>query len=165
MSLGITTCLWFDTEAEEAANYYISIFGGDSKILHIQYYSEAGKEIHGKDSGSVLVAYFELQGSKFVALNGGKQNWAFNEAISFQIDCANQAEVDHYWEKLGEGGDVKKQQCGWLADKYGVSWQVVPKVLKDMLASKDKAASDRVNVAMMKMKKLDIAELENAFKS
>ncbi len=164
MSLAITTCLWFDSEAEEAANYYVSIFGGDSKITHIQRYSEAGIEIHRKEAGSVMVAAFELRGNKFVALNGGKQNWAFSPAISFQIDCADQEEVDQYWDKLAAGGDAKSQQCGWLGDKYGVSWQVVPKMLKAALGSDDKAAAGRVNTAMMKMKKLDIAELEKAFK-
>ncbi|KAJ8098141.1 3-demethylubiquinone-9 3-methyltransferase [Lipomyces tetrasporus] len=121
MSLNkITTCLWSDGQAEEAANYYISIFK-NSKITHVQRYTEAGKEIHGQEPGSVLVVEFELNEYPFVALNGGPQV-KFNESISFQIDCANQDEVDYYWQKLGEGGDEAKRQCRWLADKFGVSW-------------------------------------------
>lgn len=164
MSLSIAPCLWFDKEAEEAANYYISIFGGDSKITHIQRYTEAGKELHGNGVGSVMLVEFTLRGNKFVALNGGKQAWAFSEAISFQIDVADQAEFDYYWDKLTDGGDVKKQECGWLGDKYGVSWQVVPKILKEAGASDDKEAAFRVTDAMLKMKKLDVAALEKAFK-
>ncbi|KAI8674112.1 3-dmu-9-3-mt domain-containing protein [Fusarium falciforme] len=165
MSIGkISTCLWFENQAEEAANYYVSIFAPDSKITTIQRYSEAGKEQHGREPGSVMVVEFDLRGHHFVALNGGPAPWKFSEAISLMVDCKDQAEVDHFWEKLGEGADHSRQQCGWLGDKFGIAWQVVPTVLKEMLSSGDKAAADRATVAMMKMKKLDIAELEKAFK-
>jgi len=160
--LSITTCLWFNGQAEEAANFYISIFP-NSKITHIQRYLEAGKEIHGQEPGSVLVAEFNLDGHRFVGLNGGPQ-FKLSEAVSFQIDCASQDEVDYYWGKLGEGGDPAKQQCGWLADKFGVSWQVVPTALKEMLSSGKTDGVGRVTEAMMKMHKLDIAELEKAFR-
>ncbi|KAK9328848.1 3-demethylubiquinone-9 3-methyltransferase-domain-containing protein [Lipomyces starkeyi] len=162
MSLNkITTCLWFDAQAEEAANHYISIFK-NSKITHVQRYTEAGRDIHRKEPGSVLVVEFELNEHPFVALNGGPQ-FKFNESISFQVECANQDEVDYYWEKLGDGADETKSQCGWLADKFGVSWQVVPSALKEMLNDSDKAKADRVMVEMMKMKKLDIAALRKAY--
>ncbi|KAM6528778.1 hypothetical protein FALCPG4_009734 [Fusarium falciforme] len=165
MSIGkISTCLWFENQAEEAANYYVSIFAPDSKITTIQRYSEAGKEQHGREPGSVMVVEFDLRGHHFVALNGGPAPWKFSEAISLMVDCKDQAEVDHFWEKLGEGADHSRQQCGWLGDKFGIAWQVVPTVLKEMLSSGDKAAADRATVAMMKMKKLDIAELEKSFK-
>ncbi|RSL40717.1 hypothetical protein BHE90_013789 [Fusarium euwallaceae] len=165
MSIGkISTCLWFENQAEEAANYYVSIFAPDSKITTIQRYSEAGKEQHGREPGSVMVVEFDLRGHHFVALNGGPAPWKFSEAISLMVDCKDQAEVDHFWEKLGEGADHSRQQCGWLGDKFGIAWQVTPTVLKEMLSSGDKAAADRATVAMMKMKKLDIAELEKAFK-
>jgi len=162
MSLNkITTCLWFDGQAEEAAKFYTSIFQ-NSKITHTSYYSEAGSEVHGQKPGSVLVVAFELNGHPFVGLNGGPQ-FKFNEAISFQVDCANQDEVDYYWEKLGEGGDESKRQCGWLQDKFGVSWQVVPSVLKEMLDHEDRAKADRCMIAMMGMVKLDIGKLKKAF--
>ncbi|KAK4235401.1 3-demethylubiquinone-9 3-methyltransferase-domain-containing protein [Achaetomium macrosporum] len=161
-SLKITTCLWFDGQAEEAANFYTSIFP-NSKITAIKRYLEAGREIHGREPGSVMVVEFDLDGHHFVGLNGGPQ-FKFNEAVSFQIDCADQDEVDYYWSKLGEGGDPAKQECGWIADKFGVSWQVVPKVLKEMISSEDKAAAERATMAMMKMNKMNIAELEAAFK-
>lgn len=158
----ITTCLWFNNEAEEAANFYTSIFP-DSKITTTQRYLEAGKEIHGQKPGSVMVVEFELSGHKFVGLNGGAAGWSFSEAVSFQIDCKDQDEVDHYWQKLGAGGNPEKQQCGWIADKFGVSWQVVPTALKEMMDSDDKEAVGRVTEAMMQMKKLDIAGLRKAF--
>ncbi|KAI8725442.1 3-dmu-9-3-mt domain-containing protein [Fusarium sp. LHS14.1] len=165
MSIGkISTCLWFENQAEDAANYYVSIFAPDSKITTIQRYSEAGKEQHGREPGSVMVVEFDLRGHHFVTLNGGPAPWKFSEAISLMVDCKDQAEVDHFWEKLGEDADHSRQQCGWLGDKFGIAWQVVPTVLKEMLSSGDKAAADRVTVAMMKMKKLDIAGLEKAFK-
>jgi predicted 3-demethylubiquinone-9 3-methyltransferase (glyoxalase superfamily) len=153
--------LWFDGQAEEAANHYISIFR-DSRIVRVQRYTEAGQDIHGRDSGSVMVVEFEINGQTFVALNGGPQ-FKFNEAISFQVDCANQDEVDYYWDRLGEGGDETKRQCGWLADRFGLSWQVVPTELKQMLDGSNKAKADRVVVEMMKMKKLDIAALRRAY--
>ncbi|KAJ4267623.1 hypothetical protein NW762_003734 [Fusarium torreyae] len=165
MSLGkITTCLWFDNQAEEAANHYTSIFAPNSKITSIQRYTPAGQEQHGQEPGKVMVVEFEIRGHSFVALNGGPAKWKFSEAISLMIDCKDQDEVDHFWEKLSEGGDTSRQQCGWLADKFGVAWQVVPTALKGMLGSKDKAAAGRATKAMMQMKKFDIAELEKAFK-
>ncbi|KAF5547139.1 3-demethylubiquinone-9 3-methyltransferase [Fusarium mexicanum] len=165
MSFGkLTTCLWFEDQGEEAANHYVSIFAPDSKINTIQRYTPAGQDQHGQEPGRVMVVEFELRGRSFVALNGGPAKWNFNEAISLMIDCKDQAEVDHFWEKLSEGGDEARQQCGWLADKFGVAWQVVPSALKKMLGSEDKAAAGRATMAMMKMKKFDIAELEKAYK-
>jgi predicted 3-demethylubiquinone-9 3-methyltransferase (glyoxalase superfamily) len=160
--LKITTCLWFNGQAEEAATFYTSIFP-NSSITHIQRYTEAGRATHGQEPGTVLVAQFELDGHRFVGLNGGPL-YTFSPAVSFQIDCADQAEVDYYWGKLGEGGDLARQQCGWVADKFGVSWQVVPTRLKELLASEDREGAGRATEAMMKMKKLDVAELEKAFR-
>jgi predicted 3-demethylubiquinone-9 3-methyltransferase (glyoxalase superfamily) len=157
----ITPCLWFDNQAEEAARYYTSIFK-NSKIGTIARYTEAGQEVHGRPPGSVMTVEFELNGQPFTALNGGPL-FQFNEAISFQIMCETQEEVDHYWNKLTAGGDKNAQQCGWLKDKYGVSWQVVPTVLAEMMSDPDKEKSGRAMEAMLQMKKLDIAELERAF--
>jgi predicted 3-demethylubiquinone-9 3-methyltransferase (glyoxalase superfamily) len=157
----IIPCLWFDTQAEEAARFYASIFK-DSKIGTISRYTEAGYEIHRRPAGSVLTVEFELNGQPFTALNGGPQ-FKFNEAISFQIMCETQEEVDHYWNKLGAGGDPRSQQCGWLKDKFGLSWQVVPKVLIEMVNDPDREKANRAMEAMLKMKKLDISELERAF--
>ena len=156
----ITLCLWFDDQAEEAVKFYTVIFR-NSKIVNIARYGEAGREIHRKPAGSVMTVAFELDGQPFTALNGGPV-FKFNEAISFQINCETQEEVDYYWEKLSEGGDEKAQQCGWLKDKYGVSWQVVPKVLSEMLSNPDSEKSQRAMKAMLQMKKIDIAELERA---
>jgi len=133
----ITPCLWFDNEAEEAANFYVSIFK-NSKIGNITRYGEEGYEIHKMPAGTVMTVEFQLEGHDFVALNGGPV-FKFNEAISFQVHCKTQEEVDHYWEKLTKGGDKNAQQCGWLKDKYGVSWQIVPTVLREMLDDKDAA--------------------------
>jgi predicted 3-demethylubiquinone-9 3-methyltransferase (glyoxalase superfamily) len=157
----ITTCLVFDGEAEQAANHYTTIFK-NSKILKTQRYTDAGKDIHGREPGSVMVIEFELNGMRFVGLNGGPQV-TFNGAVSFQIDCADQAEVDYYWEKLGEGGDENKKRCGWLEDKFGVTWQVVPTALKEMLGDENIEAVKRVTVTMMGMKKLEISGLREAF--
>jgi predicted 3-demethylubiquinone-9 3-methyltransferase (glyoxalase superfamily) len=157
----ITPCLWFDSNAEEAVNFYTSIFK-NSKIGNITRYGEAGYEIHGKPAGTVLTIEFEINGQAFTALNGGPM-FKFNEAISFQVNCESQEEVDYYWEKLSEGGDEKAQQCGWLKDKYGVSWQVVPTVLVEMLLDKDPKKSERVMNALFQMKKLDIAKLKQAY--
>jgi len=156
----IMPCLWFATEAEEAANYYCSIFK-DAKLGTITRYGNEGQEIHGGKPGSVLTVEFSLDGHKFLALNGGPV-FKFNEAISFQVLCETQEEVDHYWERLSAGGDPKAQQCGWLKDKFGVSWQIVPVVLPALLANKDPAKADRVMKALLAMKKLDIAALQRA---
>ena len=157
----ITPCLWFDSNAEEAVNFYSSIFK-NSKIGTISRYGEAGYEIHGKPAGTVLTMEFELNGQAFTALNGGPM-FKFNEAISFQVSCESQEEVDYYWEKLSEGGDENAQVCGWLKDKYGLSWQIVPTVLGEMLQDKDAEKSGRVMEALLKMKKLDIEKLKEAY--
>jgi predicted 3-demethylubiquinone-9 3-methyltransferase (glyoxalase superfamily) len=158
----ITPCLWFDGKAEEAAKFYVSIFK-DSKIGNVTRYGKEGYEIHGGEAGSVLTVDFEIEGQKFVALNGGPI-FKFNEAISFQVRCETQKEVDYYWEKLSEGGDEQAQQCGWLKDKYGVSWQITPIVLEKMLQDKDTKKSDRVMKALLRMRKLDITALMQAYK-
>jgi predicted 3-demethylubiquinone-9 3-methyltransferase (glyoxalase superfamily) len=153
-------CLWFDGEAEEAARFYCSVFEG-SRITHVSHYGEEGQEIHGRKSGSVMVVAFELEGTPFTALNGGPQ-FKFNEAISLQVMCETQAEIDRYWDKLTAGGDEKAQACGWLKDKYGLSWQIVPAQIPDWMSDSDPAKAGRVMNAFMKMKKLDIAKLEQA---
>jgi predicted 3-demethylubiquinone-9 3-methyltransferase (glyoxalase superfamily) len=157
----ITPCLWFDNQAEEAARYYTSIFK-NSKIGAISRYGEAGKEVHGQKPGTVMTVQFELNGQPFTALNGGPV-FKFNEAVSFQIMCQTQEEVDHYWDKLSEGGDKNAQQCGWLKDRYGLSWQVVPTVLAEMMSDPNKEKAGRAMEALLQMKKLDIAELKRAF--
>jgi len=157
----ITPCLWFDDQAEEAATFYTSIFK-NSKLGKISRYGEAGKEIHRKKPGTALTVVFELDGQQYTALNGGPQ-FKFTEAISFQIDCQTQEEVDYFWDKLSAGGDPKSQQCGWLKDKFGVSWQVVPSIVSEMISHPDAAKSQRAFGAMMQMKKLDIAALKRAF--
>jgi predicted 3-demethylubiquinone-9 3-methyltransferase (glyoxalase superfamily) len=156
----ITPCLWFDNQAEEAAKFYAAIFP-NSKITSMTRYGEAGHEIHGRPAGTVMTVAFELDGQSFTALNGGPL-FKFNEAISFQVNCETQEEVDHYWEKLSEGGDRNAQQCGWLKDKYGASWQVVPNVLPQMLAGPDAEKSQRVMTSLLQMKKIDIEELKRA---
>jgi predicted 3-demethylubiquinone-9 3-methyltransferase (glyoxalase superfamily) len=157
----ITPCLWFDTQAEEAAKFYTSIFK-NSRIGRISRYGKEGREIHGKPEGSVLTVEFELNGQPFTALNGGPL-FKFNEAVSFQVFCETQPELDDYWEKLGRGGDAKAQQCGWLKDRYGVSWQIVPTQLAAMLQDGNKRKSERVMKELLQMKKLDIARLEQAY--
>jgi predicted 3-demethylubiquinone-9 3-methyltransferase (glyoxalase superfamily) len=157
----ITPCLWFDSNAEEAVNFYTAIFK-NSKIGNISRYGEAGYEIHGKPAGTVLTMEFELNGQAFTALNGGPV-FKFNEAISFQVGCESQEEIDYYWEKLSEGGDKKAQQCGWLKDKYGVSWQIVPTVLGKMLQDKDANKSESVMKALLQMTKIDIQGLKQAY--
>jgi predicted 3-demethylubiquinone-9 3-methyltransferase (glyoxalase superfamily) len=157
----ITPCLWFDSNAEAAAKFYTSIFK-NSKIGKISRYGKEGYEIHGKPEGTVLTVEFELNGQTFTALNGGPA-FKFNEAISFQVNCESQNEVDYYWEKLSKDGDEKAQQCGWLKDKYGVSWQIVPVVLGEMLQDKNAEKSERVMKALLQMKKLDIKTLEQAY--
>ena len=155
----INPCLWFDTEAEDAARFYCSIFK-NSKMGTISRYGSEGKEIHGKDAGSVMAVEFELDGQPFAGLNGGP-HFRFSEAISFQIHCDDQKEVDYFWQKLSQGGS--EGPCGWLKDKFGLSWQVVPKVLYEMLIDPDKAKVKRVTKAFLQMKKLDIAALERAY--
>jgi len=157
----ITPCLWFDNNAEEAVNFYTSIFK-NSKIGNISRYGEAGYEIHGKPAGTVMTIEFELNGHAFTALNGGPV-FKFNEAISFQVGCESQEEVDYYWGKFSEGCDKKAQQCGWLKDKHGVSWQIVPTVLGKMLQDKDAKKSESVMKALLQMKKLDIKTLKQAY--
>jgi predicted 3-demethylubiquinone-9 3-methyltransferase (glyoxalase superfamily) len=156
----ITPCLWFDDQALPAAEFYTSIFK-NSKIGKISRYGEAGREVHGKPAGSVMTVAFELDGQAFTALNGGPV-FRFTEAISLQIDCESQKEVDYYWDKLSEGGDDKAQQCGWLKDRYGLSWQVVPRALIELMSDPDPEKSGRVMEAMLRMKKIDIAGLERA---
>ena len=157
----ITPCLWFDDQAEEAAAFYTAVFK-NSKIVKVTRYGEAGHEIHGKPAGTVMTVAFELDGQAFTALNGGPI-FKFNEAISLQIICETQDEVDYYWDKLSQGGDEKAQQCGWLKDKYGVSWQVVPRVLPELISDSDPEKGERVMVAMLQMKKIDIEQLKRAY--
>jgi predicted 3-demethylubiquinone-9 3-methyltransferase (glyoxalase superfamily) len=157
----LTTCLWFDGQAEEAASFYTSIFN-NSKITGRHYYSEAGNETHGREAGSLMTIDFELNDQKFVGLNGGPY-FKFNEAISIMVNCKDQAEVDYYWDRLGEGGDKTKRKCGWLADKFGLSWQIVPDELSTLLNSPEKEKRDRAFSAMMRMEKLDVDELRKAF--
>ncbi|HTF88832.1 MAG TPA: VOC family protein [Planctomycetota bacterium] len=156
----ITPCLWFEDQAEQAAQYYTGIFK-DSKIGLITKYGEAGQEIHKRPPGSVMTVAFELAGHEFTALNAGPA-FKFNEAISFQVNCETQEDIDYYWEKLGAGGDPKARQCGWLKDKYGVSWQIVPTIIPEIFKNPDSEGYSRAMMAMMKMKKLDIAELKKA---
>jgi predicted 3-demethylubiquinone-9 3-methyltransferase (glyoxalase superfamily) len=155
----INPCLWFDTEAEEAAKFYCSVFK-NSRISKVSRYVNEGQEIHGKPAGSVMAVEFELDGQKFAALNGGPQ-FKFDEAISFQVHCKDQAEVDYFWDKLSAGG--KEVACGWLKDRFGLSWQVVPGVLYDMLMDPDQEKVKRVTKAFLRMKKFDIAALKRAF--
>lgn len=156
----ISPCLWFENQAEEAARFYTGIFK-NSRITAVTRYGEAGNEIHHQAPGTVMTVAFELDGLSFTALNGGPV-FKFNEAISLQIECDTQEEVDYYWDRLSAGGDAQAQQCGWLKDKFGLSWQVVPSILPDLLAHPDAARSQRVFQAVMGMKKLDIAALQRA---
>ena len=150
----ITPCLWFDTEGEAAAELYTSILPS-SRIVEVTRYGSAGP----RDEGTVMTVLFELVGQRFLALNGGP-DFKPNEAISFQIDCESQEEVDSYWSKLSEGGE--QGPCGWLKDRYGISWQIVPKVLGQLLGDPDREKAQRVMAAMLKMGKIEIAELERA---
>ncbi|RJX25016.1 MAG: VOC family protein [Desulfurivibrio sp.] len=156
----ITPFLWFDHQAEEAVNFYISIFA-DSRILTITHYGKEGAEVSGRPAGSVMTVAFQLAGQDFVALNGGPP-FRFTEAVSFVINCQSQEEVDHYWEKLSAGGDAGAQQCGWLKDRYGLSWQIVPGELDGLLADPDPVKSGRVMQALLQMTKIDIAALKKA---
>jgi predicted 3-demethylubiquinone-9 3-methyltransferase (glyoxalase superfamily) len=157
----ITPCLWFDGSAEEAVQFYTAIFK-NSKIGNILRYGDAGFELHGKPPGTVMTIEFELNGQPFTGLNGGPM-FKFNEAVSFQVHCESQEEVDYYWEKLSEGGDKNAQQCGWLKDKFGLSWQIVPVALLEMLKDKNATKSQAIMTAMLQMKKIDIAKLKEAF--
>jgi predicted 3-demethylubiquinone-9 3-methyltransferase (glyoxalase superfamily) len=155
----IAPCLWFDSDAEDAAKFYVSIFE-NSRIVSTSRYGEEGFEIHGRKAGTVMSAEFELEGLRFVGLNGGP-HFKFDEAISFQIYCDDRKEVDYFWKKLTEGGT--ESHCGWLKDKFGLSWQVVPRALLQMLMDKDTRKSQRVTKAFLQMKRFDIAELKRAF--
>jgi predicted 3-demethylubiquinone-9 3-methyltransferase (glyoxalase superfamily) len=161
MGTRITPCLWFADRAEEAAKFYTGIFK-NSRIHKIARYSDVGQEVHKRRPGSVMTVDFELDGQPFTALNGGPV-FTFNEAISLQVFCKDQTEIDYYWDKLGAGGDPTAQQCGWLKDKYGLSWQVVPEVLAEMVADQTTEGGKRAFAAMMEMKKIDIATLEDAY--
>jgi predicted 3-demethylubiquinone-9 3-methyltransferase (glyoxalase superfamily) len=157
----ITPCLWFDNQAEEAAKFYVSLFE-NSAMGAVTRYGKEGFEVHGRPEGSVLTVSFRLEGQEFTALNGGP-HFKFSEAISFVVRCETQTEVDRYWDKLGDGGDQRAQQCGWLKDKYGVSWQIVPAALFEMMSGTDRIKSERVMRALLQMKRLDVAALRQAY--
>ena len=157
----IVPCLWFADEAEAAANFYVAIFR-NSRIRTVTRYGTAGTEIHGRPPGSVMTVEFELDGQPFTALNAGPL-FQFTEAISFQVMCRSQEEVDHYWERLGDGGDPDAQQCGWLKDRFGLSWQVVPEGMEEMLEDEESPGAQRAMNAMLGMKKLDIGALRRAY--
>jgi predicted 3-demethylubiquinone-9 3-methyltransferase (glyoxalase superfamily) len=157
----ITPHLWFDNQAEEAVNFYTSVFKNSSTI-RTSHYGKAGFEVHKMPEGTVMTIEFEIEGERFVALNGGPV-FKFNEAVSFIVKCENQEELDYYWEKLSEGGDKNAQQCGWLKDRFGVSWQVIPTELSDMMSDENTERKERVISTFMKMKKLDMKELEKAY--
>ena len=154
----IQPCLWFDKDGEAAAKHYVTIFK-NSKLGKISHYGTEGHEIHGREAGTVMTVEFELEGQSFLALNGGPQ-FKFSEAISFQVMCADQAEVDYFWTKLSEGGEGGP--CGWLKDKFGLSWQIVPTVLPQLMADNDTAKAARVMRAMLQMRKIDVAALTKA---
>jgi predicted 3-demethylubiquinone-9 3-methyltransferase (glyoxalase superfamily) len=155
----ITPFLWFDSQAERAAEFYVSVFE-DSRIKQINRYGKAGKDTHGRDAGTVMTVEFEIGGQAMVALNGGPL-FKFNEAVSFAVACENQEEIDYFWSKLSEGGE--ESRCGWLKDKYGLSWQVVPAALPQILRDADAAARDRVMDAVMKMRKFDLQKLQQVY--
>jgi predicted 3-demethylubiquinone-9 3-methyltransferase (glyoxalase superfamily) len=157
MNTKITPFLWFDTQAEEVAQFYTSIFP-NSKIGAITRYGKEGHEVHGMPAGAVMTIAFELDGQPFTALNGGP-HFRFNESVSFVVNCKTQAEVDHYWEKLSAGGDPKAQQCGWLKDRYGLSWQIVLAEMPELMRGPN---AGKVMQALLQMKKLDIATLRRA---
>lgn len=157
----LTPCLWFDDQAEEAARFYTGIFP-NSRIVHVTHFLDVGQEIHGRPAGSVMTVSFELNGQPFTALNGGPI-FTFNEAVSFQVLCETQDEVDYYWEQLSAGGDEQAQQCGWLKDRFGLSWQVIPVQLLAWLDDPDPARAARVTEVTLQMKKLDLAPLRAAY--
>jgi predicted 3-demethylubiquinone-9 3-methyltransferase (glyoxalase superfamily) len=152
---GLTTCLWFDTQAEEAANFYTNVFD-DGKITQVLHYGSAGP----RDAGLVMTVDFELAGQRFVALNGGP-DFTFNEAVSVQVDCESQEEVDRYWAQLSEGGE--EGPCGWLKDKYGVSWQIIPTLLNELVSDPDPVKAQAAMAAMLQMGKIDSAALQAAY--
>ena len=154
----ITPFLWFDNQAEEAANFYVSLFK-DSKIVHVARYGEAGSKVSGRPAGSAMTVVFRLAGQEFMALNGGPQ-FKFNESISLLVHCETQEEIDRLWDALSDGGAI--QMCGWLKDRYGLSWQIVPTVLGQLMEQKDPAKAERVMQALLKMKKLDIKTLQES---
>ncbi len=156
----ISPNLWFDRQAEEAVNYYISVFR-NSRINRVTHYGKEGHEIHKMPAGSVMTIEFELEGQTFLALNGGPV-FKFNEAVSFIVNCDTQAEIDYYWDMLSRNGDKNAQQCGWLKDKFGLSWQIVPSFMSEMFSSDSKRSGEVMKV-MLKMKKLDIKKLEEAY--
>jgi len=156
----IAPCLWFDSQAEQAAAFYISVFR-NSRIVSVSRYSDVGREIHQRPPGSVMAVAFELDGQPFTALNGGPV-FKFNEAVSLQVYCENQTEIDFYWSALSKDGDPRAQQCGWLKDQFGLSWQVVPMVLNELLKDHNSETAQRAIDAMLHMKKMDIAVLERA---
>lgn len=155
----ITPCLWFNDQAEEAMRFYVSVFK-NSKVGRVTRYGEAGAKVSGRPKGSVMTATFEIEGQEFMALNGGP-HFTLSEAVSFIVKCDTQKEIDTFWEKLSEGGE--KGVCGWLKDKFGLSWQIVPTMLSDMLQDKDAEKTNRVMQAILQMKKLDIARLQEAY--
>ena len=155
----ISPSLWLDNQAEEAVNFYTSIFK-NSKIIDVAHYGEAGAKVSGQPKGTIMTVIFELEGQQFMALNGGPV-FKFSPAISFLVNCKTQEEVDNLWEKLSEGGE--KEQRGWLKDKFGVSWQIVPNILGEMLQDKDAKRSEKVMEAMLQMKKIDIEGLRKAY--
>lgn len=157
----ITTGLWFDDQAEEAATFYTGIFP-DSKVTAITRYSGVGQEVHHRPAGSVMVVAFVLSGHSYTALNGGPI-FTFNESVSQQVNCESQEEIDYFWEKLGAGGDPKARQCGWLKDRYGLSWQIVPSNMDEMFADETSDAAKRAMAAMLQMKKIDMAALQAAY--
>jgi len=159
ISHNITPCLWFDSNGEDAAKHYVSIFK-DSKITSVSHYTGEGQDIHGKPPGSVMTVEFELEGRSFVALNGGPL-FKHSEAVSFQVFCETQDEIDYFSSRLGEGGE--QGPCGWVKDKFGLSWQVTPKVLIAMIKDTDRAKASRAMKAMLTMRKLDIAALQQAY--
>ena len=154
----ITPCLWFDTQAEEAAKFYASVFK-NSKIGKVSRYGKEGFEVHGKKAGTVMTVEFELEGQKFLALNGGP-HFKFNEAVSFQVPCETQEEIDYFWSTLAKDGE--EGRCGWLKDKFGLSWQVFPRALPEMLTDGNSETAQRVMRSMLQMRKIDIAALRRA---
>ena len=158
MQGNITPCLWFDDQGEQAAQFYCAIFK-NSRVVAVSRYPEAGQEVHGRKPGSVMTVEFEINGQRFTALNGGP-HFKFSEAISFQVMCETQDEIDYYWQQLSAGG--AESQCGWVKDRFGLSWQIVPTIMADLFTDSDPAKAQRAMSAMLQMKKLDIEKLKRA---